>query len=87
VKKPKFKPITGSTPKTANGNATPKSTAKKEQSAPKSSKSKGKKSATNGTDENGEGSTPKNEPEPTPEEKKAKKEVSSDLAQPEYTRS
>jgi hypothetical protein len=53
----------------------PKSTAKKDQSVPKASKSKGKKSAANGTDENGEGSTLRNEPEPTPEEKKAKKEV------------
>jgi hypothetical protein len=41
------------------------------------SKSKGKKSAANGADENGEGTTPRDEPEPTSEQKKKiNKEVS-----------
>ncbi len=73
AKKLKFKPLTSSTPKAANG-ATPKSTSKKD-SASKQSKSKPKKSATNGTAEKAAPATPK-EPELTPEEKRVKKEVS-----------
>ncbi len=72
AKKLKFKPITTSTTKTANG-ATPKSTAKKD-SAAKPSKSKPKKSATNGSAEKAD-AAPK-EPELSPEEKRQKKEVS-----------
>jgi hypothetical protein len=73
AKKLKFKPLTSSAPKTANG-ATPKSTTKKD-SASKPSKSKPKKSTTNGTAEKAAPATPK-EPELSPEEKRVKKEVS-----------
>jgi hypothetical protein len=73
AKKLKFKPLTSSTSKTANG-ATPKSTSKKD-SASKPSKSKPKKSTTNGTAEKAAPATPK-EPELSPEEKRLKKEVS-----------
>jgi hypothetical protein len=64
-----------STPKTPNGNATPKSS-KKDQSAAKSTKPKSKKAATNGTAAAAEAAPSPKEPELTAEEKLAKKEVS-----------
>jgi hypothetical protein len=72
AKKLKFKPLTNSTPKPANG-TTPKSSAK--DSTTKTPKSKSKKAAANGNAKEEAPVTPK-EPELTPEEKHAKKEAS-----------
>jgi hypothetical protein len=82
VKKPKIKLHTNSTPKAANGTtATPKSA--KTSSDPKSAKSK--KKAKDSEKKREKEATPK-EPELSPEEKHARKEVSSESWRSYFTR-